>query len=434
MAVPGGVPGSTTLTAILETKDARIQTLEKEVALLEAELQRIKECGGRLREQLLKATAVPSSSGGGSAQQQQTITQQQQTQQQQQQQQQNKVAVGGIESQMRQGLVTAMGGPQQPGTLTLARGPSVMTSLVPYGHTSTSALTSSLLAGSTGGTTSGGGGGGGSSCLGGISSGATTGVVNPYTDRYADHHLHQLHHHPHHHHHHHRDHEIGLHSSRTMREKCANVYDGCVTVARADFSAAGQDGKQNVPPKMDQQQHHHHQRNADTLGNDRCDFVGQSEEQSFFGIPKGDGFLARNNSGENCYGQRGDVVYLDGTYASHAQRNEGYVVEQGEGEGGKRDTARYQGKIEYASGEKTRESVHHNRMKNGTTPGIEVLRKRRLAANARERRRMNSLNDAFDRLRDVVPSLGNDRKLSKFETLQMAQTYIAALYELLQRE
>ncbi|CAG9818809.1 unnamed protein product [Phaedon cochleariae] len=66
--------------------------------------------------------------------------------------------------------------------------------------------------------------------------------------------------------------------------------------------------------------------------------------------------------------------------------------------------------------------------------GMEVMRKRRLAANARERRRMNSLNDAFDRLRDVVPSLGNDRKLSKFETLQMAQTYISALHELLQRD
>jgi hypothetical protein len=69
-----------------------------------------------------------------------------------------------------------------------------------------------------------------------------------------------------------------------------------------------------------------------------------------------------------------------------------------------------------------------------STPGVEVMKKRRLAANARERRRMNSLNDAFDRLRDVVPSLGNDRKLSKFETLQMAQTYISALYELLQRD
>ncbi|KFB35267.1 AGAP007824-PA-like protein [Anopheles sinensis] len=73
----------------------------------------------------------------------------------------------------------------------------------------------------------------------------------------------------------------------------------------------------------------------------------------------------------------------------------------------------------------------------GQSVGIvqpEVVKKRRLAANARERRRMNSLNDAFDRLRDVVPSLGNDRKLSKFETLQMAQTYIAALNELLSRD
>lgn len=64
----------------------------------------------------------------------------------------------------------------------------------------------------------------------------------------------------------------------------------------------------------------------------------------------------------------------------------------------------------------------------------DVMKKRRLAANARERRRMNSLNDAFDKLRDVVPSLGNDRKLSKFETLQMAQSYISALNELLTRD
>lgn len=60
-----------------------------------------------------------------------------------------------------------------------------------------------------------------------------------------------------------------------------------------------------------------------------------------------------------------------------------------------------------------------------------VVKKRRLAANARERRRMDGLNDAFDRLRDVVPALGNDIKLSKYETLQMAQSYIAALHELL---
>lgn len=63
--------------------------------------------------------------------------------------------------------------------------------------------------------------------------------------------------------------------------------------------------------------------------------------------------------------------------------------------------------------------------------GRDVLRKRRLAANARERRRMNGLNDAFDRLREVIPALSGDQKLSKFETLQMAQTYISALVELL---
>lgn len=62
----------------------------------------------------------------------------------------------------------------------------------------------------------------------------------------------------------------------------------------------------------------------------------------------------------------------------------------------------------------------------------QVMKKRRLAANARERRRMNNLNSAFDRLREVVPALGNDRQLSKYETLQMAQSYITALWELLQ--
>ncbi|XP_076315552.1 uncharacterized protein LOC143228112 [Tachypleus tridentatus] len=67
-------------------------------------------------------------------------------------------------------------------------------------------------------------------------------------------------------------------------------------------------------------------------------------------------------------------------------------------------------------------------------PSSTVVRKRRLAANARERRRMHSLNLAFDRLREVVPSIGEDRKLSKYETLQMAQSYITALCELLEQD
>ncbi|XP_076853515.1 protein atonal homolog 1b [Brachyhypopomus gauderio] len=56
---------------------------------------------------------------------------------------------------------------------------------------------------------------------------------------------------------------------------------------------------------------------------------------------------------------------------------------------------------------------------------------RRVAANARERRRMHGLNRAFDKLRSVIPSLENEKKLSKYDTLQMAQIYITELSELL---
>ncbi|XP_055371794.1 neurogenic differentiation factor 1-like [Condylostylus longicornis] len=65
---------------------------------------------------------------------------------------------------------------------------------------------------------------------------------------------------------------------------------------------------------------------------------------------------------------------------------------------------------------------------------MDYLRKqRRLAANARERKRMCKLNEAFERLKSVIPTLSNERNLSKFETLQLARTYIAALIELLKR-
>ncbi|KAL0984163.1 hypothetical protein UPYG_G00137940 [Umbra pygmaea] len=66
------------------------------------------------------------------------------------------------------------------------------------------------------------------------------------------------------------------------------------------------------------------------------------------------------------------------------------------------------------------------------SPIDRAQRRRRLAANARERRRMLGLNVAFDRLRSVIPNLESDKKLSKSETLQMAQIYISTLSELLQ--
>ncbi|XP_041645690.1 protein atonal homolog 7 [Cheilinus undulatus] len=57
--------------------------------------------------------------------------------------------------------------------------------------------------------------------------------------------------------------------------------------------------------------------------------------------------------------------------------------------------------------------------------------RRRMAANARERKRMQGLNTAFDCLRRVVPQWGQDKKLSKYETLQMALSYIMALNRIL---
>lgn len=61
-------------------------------------------------------------------------------------------------------------------------------------------------------------------------------------------------------------------------------------------------------------------------------------------------------------------------------------------------------------------------------------RRRRLAANARERRRMLGLNVAFDQLRSVIPNLETNKKLSKSETLQMALIYICTLSDLLGQE
>lgn len=61
----------------------------------------------------------------------------------------------------------------------------------------------------------------------------------------------------------------------------------------------------------------------------------------------------------------------------------------------------------------------------------ETATRRRMAANARERKRMQGLNTAFDHLRKVVPQWGQDKKLSKYETLQMALSYIMALSRIL---
>lgn len=78
---------------------------------------------------------------------------------------------------------------------------------------------------------------------------------------------------------------------------------------------------------------------------------------------------------------------------------------------------------------------------------LHVRQKRRQAANARERKRMTSLNEAFTRLRAILPrkedncslsqhvqsdeSKTNEKELSKMEALQMAQAYITQLADVL---
>ncbi|KAM4709664.1 neurogenin-2 [Discoglossus pictus] len=62
---------------------------------------------------------------------------------------------------------------------------------------------------------------------------------------------------------------------------------------------------------------------------------------------------------------------------------------------------------------------------------LKVKKTRRLKANNREKNRMHNLNSALDSLREVLPSLPEDAKLTKIETLRFAHNYIWALSETL---
>ncbi|KAM9372657.1 class A basic helix-loop-helix protein 15 [Phaethornis superciliosus] len=52
---------------------------------------------------------------------------------------------------------------------------------------------------------------------------------------------------------------------------------------------------------------------------------------------------------------------------------------------------------------------------------------RRLESNERERQRMHKLNNAFQALREVIPHVRAENKLSKIETLTLAKNYIKSL-------
>ncbi|XP_012255713.1 heart- and neural crest derivatives-expressed protein 1-like [Athalia rosae] len=63
--------------------------------------------------------------------------------------------------------------------------------------------------------------------------------------------------------------------------------------------------------------------------------------------------------------------------------------------------------------------------------GLVVRPKRRNTANKKERRRTQSINNAFADLRDCIPNVPADTKLSKIKTLRLAASYIGYLMAVL---
>ena len=75
------------------------------------------------------------------------------------------------------------------------------------------------------------------------------------------------------------------------------------------------------------------------------------------------------------------------------------------------------------------ESTAEDACESGRPP--ETRRRKRSAANDRERKRMHTVNAAFDQLRELVPAYPSNRKLSKIDTLRLACSYIEDLTSLL---
>lgn len=80
------------------------------------------------------------------------------------------------------------------------------------------------------------------------------------------------------------------------------------------------------------------------------------------------------------------------------------------------------GSLQQHLGQETRES------------GVVVRPKRRNTANKKERRRTQSINNAFADLRDCIPNVPADTKLSKIKTLRLAASYIGYLMAVLESD
>ncbi|XP_019625359.1 PREDICTED: heart- and neural crest derivatives-expressed protein 2-like [Branchiostoma belcheri] len=76
---------------------------------------------------------------------------------------------------------------------------------------------------------------------------------------------------------------------------------------------------------------------------------------------------------------------------------------------------------------------HHGHHLNGVHHHGAPLKRPRGSANKKERRRTQSINSAFAELRDRIPNVPADTKLSKIKTLRLATSYIAYLMDVLNK-
>lgn len=145
-----------------------------------------------------------------------------------------------------------------------------------------------------------------------------------------------------------------------------------------------------------------------------------------------DDFLDDSPFGSN--GEENDCSDLENSLQTYASLDEGYsafierTIDVGVAVGS--------GDVEGAEEEDEDEGEISGHRKAGFGPlrGKPVRKAlQRRAANMRERRRMKSINDAFDKLRTCIPdTVTTERRLSKVDTLRLAIRYIEYLNDMVQ--
>ncbi|XP_065666402.1 pancreas transcription factor 1 subunit alpha [Hydra vulgaris] len=90
----------------------------------------------------------------------------------------------------------------------------------------------------------------------------------------------------------------------------------------------------------------------------------------------------------------------------------------------------YEPEVHYFSCKQIKSTLKHNK-KTSLKQYDSAYARTRSAANFRERRRMQCLNEAFEGLRTHIPSLPYEKRLSKIDTLKLAISYIQFLADLI---